>query len=316
MQIGARRKPAYLEIASKQFGIVGREDLKRDGLSASALWRRTQSGQLEELRPGAFRLPGSTPGWKQDLMALQVWAGPNSRISHRAAARLWKLDGFDEEILEITTTRRIKPNDDAVVHRVPHLNCHDRALIGNIVATTPARTLLDLGAVADIDLVEDALECALRKRLTTIGALDWELKRGRGRGHRGARYLARLLSVRPRDHVPMASRLEIRIDRLLRVSPLPSYERQYTIQTRVGLRRPDFAFPTFKVAIEGDGYDSHGGRKAWIYDRQRDRALEALGWDVIHVTWDDIHQRRDEFIADLCAVLKRKGWNPPVQLSI
>ena len=88
------------------------------------------------------------------------------------------------------------------------------------------------------------------------------------------------------------------------------------MKTRVGSRWPDFVFPEYTVAVEGDGYESHGGRKAWLYDKQRDRALEALGWDVIHVTWEDITQRPDEFIADLYLKLRRKGWNPPVQQSL
>ena len=243
-------------------------------------------------------------------MAVQVWAGRDSRISHRSAAQLMKMDGFNENFLEISSTRRLRA-EDVTAHEFPNLCGYDKAFMGPLVVTTAARTLLDLGAVVDIDRVEDALEDALRRRLTTLKALCWELEKEGGPGHRGTQTLAKLLKVRPRNYVPMGSRLEIRIDRVLRVTPLPSYVRQYAIQTRVGDRRPDFAFPQFTVAVEGDGYNAHGGRKAWVYDKQRDRALEALGWDVIHVTWDDLAHRRDEFVEDLFRTLINKGWEPP-----
>ena len=309
------RNANYLEVAAGQYGVVGRDDLRRADLSTAAIWRRVQGGQLEQLRPGAFRVAGTPPSWEQDLMALQVWVGQHCRISHRSAARLWKLDAFNEVILEITTIRNLRVGDGVIIHRVPNLKLLDRTFVGPLAITTAARTLLDLGAVADIDRVEDALESALRRKLTTVGALNWEVERNRGQP--GVRTLARLLADRPQNHVPMASRLETVIDRVLRVTrPLPQYVRQFVIKTRVGDRIPDFAFPQFTVAVEGDGYDNHGGRKAWVYDKQRDRALEALGWDVIHVTWEEIHERREEFVADLYRTLCRKGWNRPTQLSI
>ena len=247
-------------------------------------------------------------------MAVQVWAGSEMRVSHRSAARLFGLDGFRDDLFEITTPRRLKA-PDVVVHQVARLKGYDNTSVGPFRTATIARTLLDLGSVVGRDDVEDALENALRRRLTTLAALHWELEREGGRGHPGSQTLARLLRVRPRDHVPMASRLEIRIDRTLRSTPLPPYVRQYEVVTRVGMRRPDFAFPEFTVAVEGDGYDQHGGRKRWIYDNERNRALEAMGWDVIHVTWDDIEHRKAEFVHDLYTKLIRKGWSPPPRAS-
>lgn len=315
MRIGSDLSLDSLQVAARQYGVIGNEDLKRDGLSSDAIRRRVRNGQLQEIRPQTFRIPGSAPMYEQDLMAVQVWVGQTCRISHRAAAKLMRLDGFNKEILEITTSRNMRA-EDVIVHRVSDVRLFDKSFIGPLVATTPARTLLDLGSVADLDTVEDALECALRRRLTTIGALNWELERSGGQGQPGTKILSELLAVRPKGYVPLASRLEIKIGRTLRITPLPRYVRQLRVETRVGERYPDFAFPEYTVAIEGDGYDSHGGRKAWLYDKQRDRALEALGWDVIHVTWEDITEREEELVADLHLRLCRKGWNPPIQPSL
>ena len=34
--------------------------------------------------------------------------------------------------------------------------------------------------------------------------------------------------------------------------------------------------------------ESHGNRLAWKRDRRRIARLEALGWRLLHVTWDDV----------------------------
>jgi hypothetical protein len=276
MRIGSDLSLDSLQLAARQYGVIGGGDLKRDGHSADAIRRRVRNGQLEQVRPQTYRIPGSSPTYEQNLMAVQVWIGQTCRISHRAAAKVMRFDGFEEEILEITTSRSVRA-EDVIVHRVPDIGPYDKYFLGRLVTTTPARTLLDLGSVADLEAVEDAVEYALRRKLTTIGALRWELERGGGRGQPGTGILSELLAVRPRGYIPLMSKLELKIERILRVTPLPAYVRQIPIATRVGERRPDFQFPEYRVAIEGDGYDSHGGRKAWLYDKQRDRALEALG---------------------------------------
>jgi very-short-patch-repair endonuclease len=240
-------------------------------------------------------------------MAAQVWAGPECRVSHRSAARLMNLSGFRDELLEITTTRRLR-HPDVIVHHLPRLDGYDMTIKEPFLITTAARTILDLGGVVGIQKVEDALEDAVRRKLTTLSALHWELEKQGGRGHPGSKILGKLLKVRPRTYPPTESPLEVRIDRVLRAAVLPPYVRQIVVKTRVGARRPDFAFPEYKVAVEGDSYNHHSGRKAWMYDKQRDRALRALGWDLIYVTWDDLRHRKDEFIRDLSATLACRGW--------
>ncbi len=309
-------RPTYILRAENNYGIVGRDELLRAGLDSRAIWRRVRNGSLEEILPHTYRAPGAPACWEQDMAAALTWAGPNARASHRAAAALLELDGFDKREIEITTTRNLKKIEGVLVHRTQHLHRYDSMVVSGLTCTTPARTLLDLGAVCDKDRLEAAVEDALRRRLTSIPALEWELRTQGVRGRRGTTRFRELLQARPRTYVPTDSGLELLIERFLRsvVRPprnlrLPPWVKQHPIATPSGRRLPDFAFVHQKVALEGHSFRWHSGRKSWESDQRRDRELRALGWDILYVTKEDVTSRREQLIDDLCDALERRGWN-------
>ena len=64
------------------------------------------------------------------------------------------LDGFRlVELLELSATRRLKVGRDVIVHCTTDLEPDDVVEIDGIRTTNLARTLADLGSVADADLV-------------------------------------------------------------------------------------------------------------------------------------------------------------------
>lgn len=168
--------------------------------------------------------------------------------------------------------------------------------------------MLDLGAVSPVDTVEYALEDLLRRKLSTLAALRWELRTQGGRGVPGSAILSELLAARPDGYVPTDSGLEVDVDRVLRSLVLPPYRRQLVIKTRSGVRRPDFAFPDYTFAIEAKSFKHHSGRTAWESDNQRDEALRAEGWDILYATWEDVHKRRAQFVHDIYLRLRQNGW--------
>ena len=57
-------------------------------------------------------------------------------------------------------------------------------------------------------------------------------------------------------------------------------------------RELDFAYPPERVAIECDGWESHGlDRQGFEGDRVRDADLVAAGWVVLRFTWRQITRR-------------------------
>ena len=93
-------------MARKQHGLVVRGQLLSSGIDANGVKRLLRRGVLEEALPKVYRLPGAPRTWLQSLMAACLWGGKGAVASHRAAAALWGLEGFDEGPLEITTTKK------------------------------------------------------------------------------------------------------------------------------------------------------------------------------------------------------------------
>ena len=49
-----------------------------------------------------------------------------------------------------------------------------------------------------------------------------------------------------------------------------------------------------RVGCECDGFEHHGTRLQWKRDRRRVAAIEATGWRLVHLTWDDVTRRSSE----------------------
>jgi very-short-patch-repair endonuclease len=50
----------------------------------------------------------------------------------------------------------------------------------------------------------------------------------------------------------------------------------------------DFYFPTHHLAVETDGWETHGTRAAFKSDRRKDAALTSIGYRVMRFTYDDV----------------------------
>src|SRR5687768_16828896 len=154
---------AIAELAEPQYGVFHRRDALASGIDKDMLAHRVGS-TLELMYPTVFRHRGFPPTWRQRLMAACLLGGPGSAVSHRAAAALHGLDGYRNEVLEVTVRRpRRHTTDDVLVHRARDLLAVDVATDGPLLVTTPARTLLDLAAVdRNLSRVGDALDSAIR----------------------------------------------------------------------------------------------------------------------------------------------------------
>jgi len=81
------------------------------------------------------------------------------------------------------------------------------------------------------------------------------------------------------------------------------------IQPRIGRYRVDFAYPDARVAIEADGFRWHSSRQQFERDRARRNALTAMGWTVLHVTWEELSKRPGEVAAIVRATLPGRSAN-------
>jgi very-short-patch-repair endonuclease len=295
-------------LAGKQHGVLSHAQVRASGISKQMVLRRIEAGRWRCLLPGVYRLEGSPVSWHQDLMAACLWSGNGAVASHRAAASLWRLDGFSPGPIELSSeshTRQMRSG--LVVHRVNVLSSADVTTISAIPVTNPTRTVVDLGSVVEIELLEQALDDALRKGLTSLPRLRWTVERLQSRGRRGIGPLRQLLSQRRAGEIAPASALEARLIKLLSNSGLPKPKRQYEIRDRGKLiARVDLAYPELRLAIEADGYRYHSGRAAWQRDLVRRNALTNQGWRLLHVTWEDLRSRPAEVVDEIAAAVSLK----------
>ena len=154
------------------------------GVSDRSLQRRAASGRLERVHRGYYVGPsgstvpadGNAPSsrvqleketaddraWRTRLFAHLARGGPSSAISHRAAARIHRLEGLPDRTEDITVPMHCGWKTSPAI-RSSTLTADDIIDSGDgLRVTTVHRTLLDLGRFADPDTLELAVEHALR----------------------------------------------------------------------------------------------------------------------------------------------------------
>ena len=100
------------------------------------------------------------------------------------------LEGFSGEIIEVTTTVTRRTSTRAVrIHRSTDLAPFELTTVDSIQSITPTRTLIDVGSVLSQRGLEEAVDSALRQRLTSVDRLQTGVERLRGRGSRGRAHL-------------------------------------------------------------------------------------------------------------------------------
>ena len=183
----------------------------------------------------------------------------------------------------------------------------DVTKVDAIPVTTVARTLIDIAGFVRAEVVEEALDDALRRGLVTLSRLRWRLREAGGRGRQGTVLLGKLIDARASGPVlPPQSVFETRLLRVIRGSGLPLPAIQHEVKTHRGTAIVDLAYVRERVAIEADGFRWHSSRQQWDRDRARDTALAMLGWTVIHVTWQQLHDGPEEVLEAIRARLTQR----------
>ncbi|MGH2793297.1 MAG: DUF559 domain-containing protein [Actinomycetota bacterium] len=101
-----------------RYGVFSGSEAIRLGATRSLIHRRIAASRWERLHPGVFRIAGTPPSWRQDLLASILSGGPAAVASHRAGARLWHSPGTATANQEITVPRGSRPRLDCIVHQL------------------------------------------------------------------------------------------------------------------------------------------------------------------------------------------------------
>lgn len=297
------------EITLSQHGLITRKQAIELGLSPRAVDRRVAFGQWIRIYPGVYCIPGATSP-QQDLKAACLWVGEPAVVSHRSAANLWGLLGFETPIVEITTNRpRTPPSSEVILHHTSLMKAKDLARLHGFTVTSVARTLIDLGAVVGEELVEIALDDALGRSLVSLTTLESGLLELSRRGRRGIAVIRKLLIPR-KDGQATKSKLETKLVRVIRKGRLPEPRRQFEVLLPNGHHAfMDLAYPGAMLAIEADSFRYHGGKRFLQRDVTRRNLLTLLGWTVLSFTWDDVVKRPGYVVATISQFLFARATN-------
>ncbi len=234
------------------------------------------------------------------LRGLDLSCGSTVAVCLATAASMFGFDTEESRDLHILNPPRhqLRPVDGLVVHR------RDGAplvIVGERPATSPAWTAVEVARSLRRPRALATLDAALRTALCSRGQLCRAATEQAGR--RGIVAVRELLvHADPRAESPMES--EARLAMIDGGLPMP--ELQYEIIDGNGeLRRVDFAWPDYRLAVEYDGVDWHSEPDALRRDRRRQAALQDIGWTVIAIVFDDVRHRGWEFVARIDQHLRR-----------
>jgi very-short-patch-repair endonuclease len=277
---------AVAEIARRQHGLVALAQARECGLSSAQISVRVGTGRWSTVRRGVFLVNGVPPTWEQVVRAACLATADVAAASGLTAGRLWGLRLPRPEQVELTTPPGRQVRLAGVRHhRRSDLSPVDLTGCRGIPTTNPARTLVDTSGEVPPAALGVVVDDALRRRLVTLGDLRACHQRvDTGPGRRALIAMRAVLAERQVGYDPGGSDRELAVSRILRRAGLPPPVPQFRV--RIGSRTYilDYAYPRESVTLEFDGWDVHGTFSAFHADRQRARALVAVGWRLVLVT--------------------------------
>ena len=190
----------------------------------------------------------------------EIWVPGSGRTATRGAHRFW--------------CARVDPAVDLTV-------------IDHIPSLSAAATLCLLGRAEPPATVERCLDEFTRQHSERW--LVETLDRLHAPNCRGTSTLAKILGDPRRIARPTESWFERVVADLVAGECFPPVELQYPVAANGQQYRIDIALPTIRLGIEAHSRTFHWGPGAADADNQRDLLLSGAGWQLLYVTWSQLH---------------------------
>jgi very-short-patch-repair endonuclease len=222
----------------------------------------------------------------EEAPAARIAAAKLSGVrSHTTAAAHWGL-ALPPEASEIhLTVRRNAHRDDVGVDVTLHYRDLASAEIdaGLKDITTSLRTVVDCLRDCSLRVALSVGDSALRTGLVQIKVLTAAVGTLKGPGSRVARTRLALLDARAANAFESSARA------LLLEGGITSFVPQVEIEhAGVFVGRVDLADLRRRVVVECDGFETHGGRGAFVRDLVRFTMLVSAGWRPLRFTWEQV----------------------------
>jgi hypothetical protein len=268
-------------------------DLRACGLTPDAISVRVANGRLHPMHKGVYAVGHAHPTPEGCHLAAVKACGVAATLCLWSAAAVQNIIRWENRYPDVLVLGESAPQHQRINgHRTSYLPAGHVTTVRGIPVTTAARTLLDLAGVMPERKLRRAVRQAQFLQLTTIASLTAVLHEPGPR--RGRKKLAYVLGI---EAAPTQSELEdVVLDLVLRGGFVhPAVNAPLFLDGRRIV--PDLCWPQQRLVIEADG-PHHDDPLERAADEDRQRILEAHGYRVIRVTWE-------QAIAHPAATLRR-----------
>lgn len=290
-----KRWAAVLRAAKRQHGVVSRDQAVALGLPASTWYGRIRDEGWAPAGGGIALAPWSVPGPRRDAAVASLAVSPWGAVTADTSLALHGLDIPWPTVPQVVVrhgARAARPVP-LEVRRSRNLTTGDVLRVDGILATVPARALLDLAGRSDPTTLRERIIDARQRRLVTI-----DLLRRRLDGWRGA--TGRPLLVRAVEDVSRTgadSPLTRAVEEALVAAGLRPDPHPAVVRVRGRSLHPDITFASHSLAIECDSIGYHAGQRVLDLDARKHNAYRAAGWVSLRITWRGLHRDLDTFVA-------------------
>lgn len=273
------------------------------GLNRVTLKRAADAGVIDRIGRGIYARPGDGSA---SLIAAGAAVGSHAVLGYRGAATFYGLDGVRPTPFEWCVPHGCR-SSDPLVHGRRRFDEIDVAMIDGVAVTTVAQTLVDIATFEHPDIVERAVESALRLKLVT----DEELRAFvalKAISRHGGRRLRAVLKLRPVGSRPTGCDDETICLQLYRRRGVPTPIRQYELLLDgIVLAIVDFAWPLWRFIVEIDGFDTHGDPIAHGNDLHRQNWISDIRITFRRFNHADVHYHQAYLCQETMAGLAEAG---------
>ena len=290
-------------LATRQHGIVSRNQLRTLGLTDTQIAHRIRDGRLHRLYRGVYAVGHvrltQRGRWLAAVAACRA-NGSGSVLSHRAAGWLHGiLRSAPTNPVDVIATRTHQLRG-VRCHRARGLHPDDITIVDAIPVTTVHRTFLDLAEVMHPLRLFDALELSMR--LQSFDLIEIHAMIARNPGRHGLKPLQEQIAKLTGAPAWLDSKLEAEF--LFQLRQHPDLPEPLTHQVVDG-EPVDFYWPDHRVVVELDGDRYHSLPRDRLNNTRRDRKLTLAGYPVMRVTELEFKTEPERVFADLRLLLER-----------
>jgi hypothetical protein len=302
------------EAAHQRFGVFSRTEALAAGWTARRLDGAVARGELLRPHRGVYRTPVAATSKYQmsraELCAKSAAAALatslGASVSHECAAALNGLPVVGGVGLPCITVHPRRSGDIANVHlHRAQLPSSHLITAHSISATSPARTVIDLGRDLGIGQAMVAADAALNSGMMSLADLECVERDCAGwPGIKRARAVRPLADARAESPLETLSRLR------LMDAKLPAPDLQTVIRRLDGefVGRVDFYWDQFGVVGEADGRLKYQSPADLYAEKRRQEQLEELGLVVVRWAWSELPAF--DRVSGRLAQASRRGLGP------